>query len=153
VSGGDFSPDLAAANRGPERKFVCYPTGHLGLRLINHTSFRGTEFCVADQFSIYIDCIFFHKRKRFFNRFLKSSGTRLIFISYAVYSGATLPEEGPPRVRLADPSPACRGVRSVVKIRWQTIRQIDLTDKRNSWHTYPLEAALARKIENRSYLY
>jgi hypothetical protein len=46
-------PDLAAADRGPEREFVRYPMGYLGLHRINHTRFRGTEFCAADQFSVY----------------------------------------------------------------------------------------------------
>ena len=106
---------------------------------------------------LYIVSFFINARD--FNRFLKSSGKWLIVISYAVYSGATLPEEGPPRVRLADPSPACPGVRSVVKIRWQTIRQIDLTDEKKfvaylsirghwleKWKIVPIS-------ENRSYIY
>ena len=63
---------------------------------------------------LYIVSFFINARD--FNRFLKSSGKWLIVISYAVYSGATMPEEGPPRIRLADPSPACPGVRSVVKL-------------------------------------
>ena len=144
---------LPAANRGPERKFVCYRTGHLGLRLINHTPFRGTEFCMADQFSVFTYCIFFHKRKRFFNRFLKSAGTWLIFISYAVYSGTTLSEEGRHWSALPILHQPAPGVRSVVKIRWQIIRQVDLTNEKKFVDTYPLEAALARKIKNRSYFH
>src|SRR5271167_369802 len=81
VSGGEFPPDLAAANRGPERELVCYPTGHLGLRLIDHTSFRGTEFCAADQFSVFLYCVFFYACKRFLNIFQESADTWLIFIS------------------------------------------------------------------------
>jgi len=46
---GDQSPDLAAADRGPEKEFACYPMGLLGLHRTNHTSFRGTEFCAANQ--------------------------------------------------------------------------------------------------------
>ena len=61
---GDLSPDLAAADRGPERKFARYPTGHLGLRRINHTRFRGTEYCAADQFSKLHIVSLFCPRKR-----------------------------------------------------------------------------------------
>jgi hypothetical protein len=31
-------------------ELACYPTRDLGRRRINHTRFRGTEFCAADQF-------------------------------------------------------------------------------------------------------
>src|SRR5271167_2735028 len=86
VSGGEFPPDLAAANRGPERELVCYPTGHLGLRLIDHTSFRGTEFCAADQFSTILYCVFFSTRKRFLNIFLRICRYAIDFISYAFFS-------------------------------------------------------------------
>jgi hypothetical protein len=85
----EFPPDLAAADRGPERKLVCYPTGHLGLRLIDHTPFRGTEFCAADQFSVFVYCVFFYKRKIFFNRFLESAGTWLVFIFHTLLLQAT----------------------------------------------------------------
>ena len=40
-----------------------------------------------------------------------------------------------------------------MKIRWQIIRQVDLTDEKKFVDTYPLEAALARKTKNRSYLH
>ena len=70
---------LPPQKRGPERKLACYPTRRLGLRLINHTSFRGTEFCVADQFSISIYCVFFHTHKRFLNIFKKPADTQLIY--------------------------------------------------------------------------
>jgi hypothetical protein len=67
---GRLSPDLTAADRGPEREFICYPMGCLGLRRINHTRFRGTEFCAADQFSWLHIVFLFCPRKRFFNIFL-----------------------------------------------------------------------------------
>ena len=38
-------------DRGRKRELACYPAGDLGLHRINHTRFRDTEFCVADQFS------------------------------------------------------------------------------------------------------
>jgi hypothetical protein len=56
----------------------------------------------TNSLSLYIVSFFISARDSF-NRFLKSSGKWLIFISYAACSAATLPEEGPPRVRLADP--------------------------------------------------
>jgi hypothetical protein len=102
VSGGKLPPDLAAANRGPERELVCYPTGHLGLRLIDHTPFRGTEFCAADQFSVFVYCVFFYARKRFFNRFLKSAGTWLIFISYAFCSDRRVARQNIRQIDIVD---------------------------------------------------
>ena len=56
----------------------------------------------TNSLSLYIVSFFISARDSY-NRFLKSSGKWLIFISYAACSAATLPEEGPPRVRLADP--------------------------------------------------
>lgn len=55
-----LSPRIAAN----ERELVRYPTGHLGMRRINHTRFRGTEFCAADQFSDLLYCVIFCKCKR-----------------------------------------------------------------------------------------
>jgi hypothetical protein len=91
---------FAAADCGPERELVCYPTGHLGLRLIDHTSFRGTEFCAADQFSIFRCCIFLIKRKRFFNRFLKFAAGLILF--HTLFIPAMFPEEGSPGFRPGD---------------------------------------------------
>src|SRR5437764_12235205 len=51
VSEGRFPSGRPAANRGLARELVCYPTRCLGLCRINHTHFRGTEFCAAGQFS------------------------------------------------------------------------------------------------------
>src|SRR5438067_3897270 len=42
--------DPLPQNHGLEGEFACYPTRDLGRRRINHTRFRGTEFCAADQF-------------------------------------------------------------------------------------------------------
>ena len=45
----ESSPDFIAAKSRSLRELACYPTGDLGLRRTNHTHFRGTEFCAADQ--------------------------------------------------------------------------------------------------------
>src|SRR5438874_2060339 len=42
--------DPLPQNHGLEGEFACYPTRDLGRRRINHTRFRGTDFCAADQF-------------------------------------------------------------------------------------------------------
>src|SRR5438105_10639718 len=83
----EFPPDVAAADRGPERKLVCYPTGHLGLRLIDHAPFRGTEFCAqTNSLSFYIVSFFINGRF-FLIDFWNLSVRGLFFISYAFISG------------------------------------------------------------------
>src|SRR6202043_1713206 len=52
ISGSGSVPMyVAQADRRYERELACYPARDLGLRQINHTRFRGTEFCAADQFA------------------------------------------------------------------------------------------------------
>jgi hypothetical protein len=50
VSGGIASSIRYRKITALRGELACYPTRDLGRRRINHTRFRGTEFCAADQF-------------------------------------------------------------------------------------------------------
>ena len=109
VRGKRCPPDLAAADCGPERELVRYPTGYLGLRRINHTRFRGTEFCAADQFSEFLYCVIFIfcKCKRCSFLFLNNFDRRSILITNQRFLRRALPGSGQRGGRCLCPACCC----------------------------------------------